>query len=81
MTSRSLAIGWSSQPSSRSSVLAVLGLLVAVSGCTTADRQRNGEASTGAVRDSAPPSVVMQPEEGDHLWVFAETKYSGPKVR
>jgi len=74
MTLRSLAIGWSSQPSSRSSLLVVLGLFVAVSGCTTPDSQQKGELSTAATRDSAPPSVVMQPEDGDQFWVFAETK-------
>jgi mannose-6-phosphate isomerase-like protein (cupin superfamily) len=58
----------------QSSGLVIVGLLVAVSGCTTADSQQEGEASAVAVGDSAPPTVVMQPEDGDHLWVFAETR-------
>jgi len=51
----------------------LFGLVVALSGCTQ-DGQREAETAAGEARDNAPPSIVMQPEDGDHLWVFAETK-------
>jgi len=70
MALRKLAMSGSSQ----ASALVIIGLLVAVSGCTSADGYQEGEASTVAAGDSAPPTVVMQPEGGDQLWVFAESK-------
>ncbi len=39
-----------------------------------ADNQQKDEASSSAARDTAPTAVVMGPEDGDHLWVFAESK-------
>lgn len=48
--------------------------LIALWGCTGAENQRKDETPPGAAREAAPPSVVMAPDDGDHLWVFAETK-------
>jgi len=53
---------------------AVYGLFVALCGCTSAESQQKSETSSRPTTQSAPPSVVMQPNDGDHLWVFAESK-------
>ena len=74
MTVRSLATSVNSETGLRSFALAGLGLLVALSGCTSAESQQKVETSTRAASEAAPPSVVMRPEDGDRLWVFAETK-------
>ena len=55
-------------------MLVVFGLIVTISGCTTAESQQDMERSRVATKDTAPTSIVMGPEDADHLWVFAESK-------
>ncbi len=74
MTLRSHIITGSSTPRLERSALVFVGLVVTVWGCTSVENQQGGEMTTASASESAPPSVVMQPEDGDHLWVFAETK-------
>lgn len=56
--------------------LGLLALVIAAWGCTSTESQRKDEPSpvTAAEEEGAPPSVVMAPDEGDPLWVFAESK-------
>lgn len=58
---------------SRSGVWIALALLVVISGCKQADGEQQADTSPPA-SDSAPPSVVMQAEDADHFWVFADSK-------
>lgn len=55
--------------------LAVFGLFVVLCGCTSAEsEQKSDTSSNSSATQTAPPSVVMRPHDGDRLWVFAETK-------
>lgn len=55
--------------------LAVFGLFVVLCSCTSAEsEQKSDTSSTSSATQTAPPSVVMRPLDGDRLWVFAETK-------
>ncbi len=62
------------KPRLQSSAFVVLGLCVAMWGCTQAEGQQKSEPSAEQATDTAPSVVVMGPEDGDHLWVFAESK-------
>ncbi len=74
MTFASLTISGSRKPRLQSSALAVLGLCVIICGCTSAENQQKSEPQVSSPADTAPSPVVMGPEDGDHLWVFAESK-------
>lgn len=74
MILRSLPINGNPARRLQSSALAVLALLVAVWGCTSAESQQKDETSTRSAGETAPPSVVMRSQDGDHFWVFAEAK-------
>lgn len=74
MTLRSLPIRGNPARCLQSSALAVLGLLVSLWGCTGAEGQQKDEMSMSPASETAPPSVVMRSQDGDHFWVFAESK-------
>lgn len=74
MALRCSAIPRSLQLRVGSSVFLVVGLCTVISGCNTVESQQNGELSASSASDNAPSSIVMGPEDGDHLWVFAESK-------
>lgn len=54
--------------------LAVFGLFGVLCGCTSAESEQRSDTSSSSATQTAPPSVVMRPHDGDRLWVFAETK-------
>lgn len=74
MTVRSLPISGKPLHLLQSSTLAVLGLVVVACACTTAGSQQKDEPQASSGGKTAPPSTVMRPEDGDHFWVFAQTK-------
>ena len=53
----------------QSLVFAVLSLCVAMCGCTHAESQQKSKPP-----DEPATTVVIGPEDGDHLWVFPESK-------
>lgn len=75
MTLRGLVERGNSQLIPRLCGLAAISILFLVlSGHTSSESQQKSAESRGAAAKAAGPSVVMQPEEGDRLWVFAQTK-------
>ncbi len=62
------------KPRLQSSAFVVLGLGIAMCGCTHVEGEQKSEPSAEQSTDTAPSAVVIGPEDGDHLWVFAESK-------
>ena len=56
------------EPRLQSSALAILGLCIVMWGCSSAESRQKSEPSPEPAIDTAPSSVVMGPEDGDHLW-------------
>ena len=56
------------EPRLQSSALAILGLCIVMWGCSSAESRQESEPSAEPAVDTAPSSVVMGPEDGDHLW-------------
>ena len=67
-------VGRRCEPRLESSALVVLGLCIVMGGCAHVESQEKGEPSAETATDTALSSVVMGPDDSDHLWVFAESK-------
>ncbi|MEE8368263.1 MAG: cupin domain-containing protein [Thermoanaerobaculia bacterium] len=74
MIFRRFIISGNSEPRLPSCTLAILGLLVAGWSPFTAESQQQDEGSSSVALETTPTAVVMGPDDGDHLWVFAESK-------
>lgn len=74
MNVRGLSIWGNSRLRRGVTVLPAVVIYLAVSACGTADgRQREDPPAIGS-SDNAPTAVVMGPEDGDHLWLFADNE-------
>lgn len=58
----------------RPSAIVILGLCITLSGCHHGEMKEENGPSAESVTGSARASVVLGPEDADHLWVFAESK-------
>ncbi len=55
------------EPKLQSSALAILVLCIVMWGCSSAESRQESEPSAEPAVDTAPSSVVMGPEDGDHF--------------